>query len=514
MSLPITAIVTFHHEGALAHPTLASVAAAVDQAAADGVDTEVLLVLDRPDDATRAMVRRSAGLVLPTATISESDHGDQAGSRNEAIAAASHGLVALMDGDDLMGKQWLSGASRALTLWGPGVVVHPSLCLMFRDQPTSSPTAWIIQDSRSPDFNFSMLAQQNAWPACVALYRETAVAVPFVKTPNAEGFAAEDLHWNLTLLGKGIHHAPAPQTSYFYRIRGHGSNVRKGRPIRPVTVLRDPEILRSLGRFEASGTTPAPRTQAQEQGWFHRAGLELLALSTLPERRLIQRLTQRRKDESSRPDQASVLTEPWFLADVDGAARIEPRLATAMGHNYLMGHVTNQADPFSDLYWEFVDFLGVDQQHLVIGDDAASIDQRAGDAMILTSGAGVGRVAVLGKKLVSLNDPHFSADRLVALLVTQLTPATLSIYASSTAWGALLRWGLSMSQSTKITVVIRTRDLGDSGRLNPVEALRIREVADFCHAVVTETPVLAALLTEVYGIDEGLVSVQSVEGES
>ncbi len=482
-------------------------AAAVERAEAAGVAVEVVVVLDRPDEATRTAVASSVAHLLPQAQMLASYFGDQAESRNEAISKASGDLVALIDGDDLIGESWLSEASKALESWGPRVVVHPSVCLMFEDQPMHPPVAWIIQDSRSRDFNFSMLAQQNAWPACVALYRSTALEFPFVATPNEEGFAAEDLHWNLTLLGAGVHHAPVPQTSYFYRIRGHQSNLRKGRPIRPVAVLRDSSLLRSLGRFEVSGKKPAVPVPLVKRKWFMSAVYEVLDLMKLLEDRLAPRRAKRRRDRDAATSRVAIASEAWFLKAVDAAARIEPRLATGMGHSYAMHQVTNQADPFSDLYWEFVDYLGSELDSLVIAEDDAHLPHGEMGVTMVTTASGSGRVATLGQKLAHLSDPHFSADRLIAVIVTQLTPATLKIHASSLAWRAMLRWGLAMSQSSEISVVISASDLRDDRYFLPEEVLRIREIVPFLSAIVVENQAMASILTEIYGVDENLVSV-------
>ncbi len=507
MSLPVSVIITFHHEGVLAHPTLRSVATAVSKAETAGIGIETLLILDRPDERTEATVRSSAAAVLPQATIVVTDHGDQAGSRNDGIARASHELVALIDGDDLIGENWVVELSAKLTMWGPEVVAHPAVCLMFEDEPRNPPVAWLIQDSRDPSFNFSMLAQQNAWPACVALHRSTARRFPFIATPNSEGFAAEDLHWNLILLGAGIHHAVIPETSYCYRIRGHANNVRKGRPIRPVSVLRETQLLKSLGRFEPSGAMmPSPAAPPQ-RAWHSEAFRELAVIARGVERRVAPSLLsarQKRRDQAARPPIAS---KRWFLNHLDAASEIEPRLATGLAHDYQMHQVTNQPDAFSDLYWEFVDYLGTDIHHLVIASDPEHVLGDSDATVLLTTGSGSGVASRLGAKLEALCDPHFSADRLLSVVVTQLTPASVTICGSATAWKALLRWGLAMSQASEINVAFHELDISEGVRLLPLEAQRIREVSNHLTRIEVATAAQAHHVVDVFGIPAELVTV-------
>ena len=482
-------------------------AAAIANAEQAGLVVETLLILDRPDESTEATVRSSAADAVPNATIVVTDHGDQAGSRNDGIARASHELVALIDGDDLIGENWIRELSAKLTLWGSKVVVHPAVCLMFEDEPANPPVAWLIQDSRDPSFNFSMLAQQNAWPACVALHRSTARQHPFVATPNAEGFAAEDLHWNLTLLGEGIHHAPVPHTSYCYRIRGHASNIRKGRPIRPVSVLRDPRILKSLGRFVPSGTRPSEVSDAPQDAWHHAAIRELAVIARGVERRVVPSLVQARQHRREKTALPSIASQKWFVEHLDAACAIEPRLATGMAHDYRMHQVTNQPDPFSDLYWEFVDYLGPDARHLVISSDPKHLIGGAETSVVLTSGSGEGPAGRLGAKLEALRDPHFSADRLIAVIVTQLTPASVTICGSGPAWNALLRWGLAMSQASTLSLAFHDDDATPLGRMLPHEAQRIREVARYLDHVEVANTAQANHLIEVFGIESNVIRV-------
>lgn len=71
----------------------------------------------------------------------------------------------------------------------------------------------------------------------------------------------------------------------------------------------------------------------------------------------------------------------------------------------------------------------------------------------------------------------------------------------------MLRWGLAMSQSSEISVVISASDLRDDRYFLPEEVLRIREIVPFLSAIVVENQAMATMLTEIYGVDENLVSV-------
>lgn len=506
----------------LAYPTLRSIAASREFAEREGLEVEVILILDRPDVQTLSTVKSCSAHMGLDAKLIETDHGDQAGSRNEAIAAATGTLVALIDGDDLIAPSWIYKAARSLEAWGPRVCVHPSVCFMFEDELSTTPVAWLIQDSRDPDFNFSMLVQQNAWPACVALHRETALKHPFEFTPNSEGFAAEDLHWNLTLLAEGIHHAPVPETSYAYRIRGHRGNVRKGRPIRPVSLLRDKTAMASLGKFAPSGMIPLPPTEPtaptapRAPSWFSSAAREVVALARGLERRLrpgrTARRIQRRLSKSllrqSLPpcDRVAISREAWFIADVDEFSLYEPRIATAMAHDYCMRQVSNQANLFSDLYWEVVDSLDPNRDTLLIAEGAEDVPPDWNGNTVFTSSRAPGSRGALGAKFEALGDAHFNAERLLSVIVTQLTPRKLVISGSRAGWRALLQWGLAISQETQIDVVAKV-DLGeDELHLTPEEALRIHEVTAMMNKVLVASDTTASLLVEVYGLDPQLVA--------
>src|SRR5689334_2008158 len=123
-------MVNGHREGLLLLPSLRSAATAMAHAEMRGVRCEMMLVLDRPDGPTVDMANRGLDLFDDPRRLTV-DFGDAGASRNAGVEEARGTYVALLDGDDLWSKDWLS-ASFAMTTTDPrSLVLHPEFNLYF-----------------------------------------------------------------------------------------------------------------------------------------------------------------------------------------------------------------------------------------------------------------------------------------------------------------------------------------------------------------------------------------------
>lgn len=112
----LTAVVTAHSERHLLRITLKSVTAALDLMGTEGVDTELVIVLDNADPMTRAEAERWCGratLRLGARTIYAAV-GKSGAARNAGIETAQGEAVALVDGDDLVSENYFRSALSVL----------------------------------------------------------------------------------------------------------------------------------------------------------------------------------------------------------------------------------------------------------------------------------------------------------------------------------------------------------------------------------------------------------------
>jgi glycosyltransferase involved in cell wall biosynthesis len=213
----ISAILTAHAEGTTVGVSFRSMLAAVRVAADAGLDVEVLVALDRPDEATREML---AEVGAHGGHLLEVSHGDQAPVRNDAVRESRGRFIAFLDGDDLWMENWLV-AAHALCAKEPRTIAHPYADWVFGEGHALS----LPPDQTDPHFNAATLRVTNAWDALALAPREAYLDHPYQARSLAEGYAFEDWLWNLETIRAGYVHRVVPDTIHFKRSRA-GSQFR------------------------------------------------------------------------------------------------------------------------------------------------------------------------------------------------------------------------------------------------------------------------------------------------
>lgn len=237
-TVDITAVVTFHREGLMAHHALGSVLRCCEYAELQGITTRVVATLDEQDSETRRVVQ-SHPMLRSQDEVHMLSYGDVALSRNRAVQGARSRYVAIFDGDDQISTNWLSAALAQAVDSGETAIVHPRMVVTFgakvslREQP----------DQPVEGFERSVLLGTNLWNVCAFALAGTFLAVPYVSTGKRDsGFGFEDWHWNCETVAAGYKHLTAPRTAYFER-RKHLDSLNlahqlAGAVIRPSRLFR------------------------------------------------------------------------------------------------------------------------------------------------------------------------------------------------------------------------------------------------------------------------------------
>lgn len=262
----LSVVATFHREGMIARATLRSIALCRERAHQSGLTTELLAVLDRPDEATRAEVHAHCGDA--SARILTVDVGDLGLARNAAFAAARGAWGCTVDGDDLLSPSWMAVAM-ARAAAGQGVcVVHPEYVVEFGEGRGITR----LKPMNPGSSDGVALLVTHPWTsvslAPMAAYRE----VPYVgSTAGASGFGYEDWHWNLEQLALGRSHVVAHGTALLYRKRPDSMLARQvadWRVLAPGRFFSAESFLPIAAAAEASSSTsPVPQPRP---GWWAR----------------------------------------------------------------------------------------------------------------------------------------------------------------------------------------------------------------------------------------------------
>jgi hypothetical protein len=215
-----------------------SMLAAVRLATEARLDVEMLVVLDKPDEATREML---AEVETHGARLLEVTYGDQAPVRNHAVRESRGRFIALLDGDDLWTENWLV-AAHSLCAADSRTIAHPYADWVFGENHF----LWLPPDQTDAQFEPATLRVTNAWDALCLAPREAYLDHPFQARSLPQGYAFEDWLWNLETVQAGYVHRVVPETIHFKRSR-------------PASQFRHASANQSM-------TRPAP---FQDYAWLH-----------------------------------------------------------------------------------------------------------------------------------------------------------------------------------------------------------------------------------------------------
>lgn len=207
----LSVVVNGHREGRYLTAALRSVKIALDTAGLRGARSEVILILDRPDQDTIAVAEAQQ---FEEMTIFAVDFGDLGSSRNAGISKARGDYVALLDGDDVWGPQWIR---RGLEFAEehPGSVLHPQMAVTFPNHLY----CWQSPDMASGDFQLARLLIENCWTSLAMAPTDIFRRFPYKSTDDHRRFGYEDWAWNGDTIAAGIRHRIVPQTVHFIRKR-------------------------------------------------------------------------------------------------------------------------------------------------------------------------------------------------------------------------------------------------------------------------------------------------------
>lgn len=330
----VSIVVTAHAEGNLLHPALRSIARGVEDAAAAGIETEILIIVDRPDPATAEYLDRSP-FPWPRQIV---NFGDPGLARNEGVARASGRFVAFLDGDDLLARSWVRKAFIVADgeLGDERTVYHPEMVIAFGTEVVLARH----ESSTSAGFDPTELAELNLWRVQVLAPREFLLETPFVAAPDPTAFH-EDWHWSCEVIAAFGNFVIVPDTCGFYRRRDSSLMMLRKRGLFMPTVLFQPGAeSRGSEAEDPNGSKPRiARSFSREPRLRERAeslgrDLVLRAPVMLPVARagrsLVRHLDERLVKRT---------IEPWLADELRDIHQVEPGLfpdrSVAGGTRYL-----------------------------------------------------------------------------------------------------------------------------------------------------------------------------------
>jgi glycosyltransferase involved in cell wall biosynthesis len=223
----IAVIVPLHREGVLAHTALRSYFLARDVAIEQGIDVRFVLVADNADAETLRVARNHPGRIAGDQLI-EVSKGDSALARNAGLSVADADFICMLDGDDLVSRNYFVEHHRVAQAADGLLILHPEMVVSFGMYNAFN---WQV-DQDGPYFERDSLLAVNPWISASFARKEVFRQVPYVACfPATTGFGYEDWYWNCETVAQGFRHGLAWGTAYFYRRKLAGSVNEKSRSL-------------------------------------------------------------------------------------------------------------------------------------------------------------------------------------------------------------------------------------------------------------------------------------------
>lgn len=220
----LSVVITAHAEGRLAHRSVRSARRAISHARGQGLEVELIAVLDDPSAATLSYFEEQRGGFDVVDRVEFQDPGL---SRNHGVELSSGRYVAFMDAGDLFSENWLAEAIRFAAAHATELpVLHPELNVYFGAELFLSASL----NSDSPGYSPLELMQYNPWTAMCVVARDFFRGGNRYVATKGSGFAHEDWHWNCETIAGGATHRLVPGTVHFIRLGADESRPGAGRP--------------------------------------------------------------------------------------------------------------------------------------------------------------------------------------------------------------------------------------------------------------------------------------------
>lgn len=239
--LDLSIVITSHREGIVAHKTILSIFRALEPFDKEHIPYEIIIHIDSGDEPTRAYYERYKK--DRRFRIFENSYRDPAKSRNFAIGKARGKYTAILDGDDMVSRNWLIDSYNMIKKYKKDVILRPNFMVHFGgDDPHHN--IWLLEDSFTKEEDALIMSHYNRWPNILFTATDLLKRIPF--KPTSDGFGFEDWLFNCDTRAADIPNIVVPGTTLFYRRRANSVTTRHIGTILPYSELFDIDFIKSI----------------------------------------------------------------------------------------------------------------------------------------------------------------------------------------------------------------------------------------------------------------------------
>ena len=213
-SVDLSIVITAHKEGILAHKTILSILRGLESFEENNLTFEIIIHIDNGDADTIEYYKRYAS--DGRFRIFNNSFGNPADSRNYGINKAQGVYTTLLDGDDLISKNWLVDGVQLLKQTSEPTILRPQYHFHFGVSEELN-DMWIMDESFTKEEDALIMAFYNRWS--LPLIAKTSLLKSYPFKPSLNGYAYEDWLFNADIRSDGIAVRIVKGAVLFYRRR-------------------------------------------------------------------------------------------------------------------------------------------------------------------------------------------------------------------------------------------------------------------------------------------------------
>jgi glycosyltransferase involved in cell wall biosynthesis len=178
---------------------------------------DLIIVLDSADDQTLKLTQDAIPNLNLQASLIFSNYSDLGEARNHGVKHSNSDWITFLDGDDLVGPNWLNAISENVDLINPLTVYHPAYLIYFGNSNRIH-----HQYSLNEVSNFDLIklaTVTNPWGSPLLAHKSLLLDNPYKRSDKLKHLGYEDWTFNRSTLEKGMKHHCFNDTYYLIRDR-------------------------------------------------------------------------------------------------------------------------------------------------------------------------------------------------------------------------------------------------------------------------------------------------------
>lgn len=487
----VSIIVIGHDEGRLIYRTLRSMKRCQIYATRQGISSELILVLDSVDNATRSVVQQWRE-TFKIDQLTYTNYSDPGPARNFGATLARGEYLMFIDGDDLYSDNLVHAAYITARLEGPKTIVQAEYNVCF------GRTSFFLRhiNQQSPEYDSRELLFTSFWSPPVLISQEVFRSLWFKEIDPKKGLGPEDWLLICEAISLNCTICVAKDTVRFYRLKEKSRSLSH---TQERTVVPANDFFEDKRIFSYNYSPALPPQNASKNPWliesaqalalfihhhlflplFYRSGESKKERMTILANRVKRWLGIREVEGEILPTistESTTLPE-WVIDEMKKIADIEPDLfpTSNLITSFVEYRLPRKSEELKNLYGWLLRQWPVEEKYThvfllpAVSTGGASkvafsfikalhydFNQRP---IIITTEKQQSdwlnklppevRVIELGQKSASVSDEE-GIEKILLRLLIQRQPAVIHVIGSEMGWRLLAGYGLALNHYSRL----------------------------------------------------------------